>query len=354
MLNVLGVYPGDPGPPGGDCAATWRPRGGSCAPAGRRRCARPWPRGARLRLAVGRPPAGDRSTESLSFEQACTLPTTWMHRPHVASRGEAGGWAQRAAACRRGRRRPRRRRSTRTGLAPVSRPASGGRTSTSTCIAWASPAAPSAPATEAPSRSARRGCSAQLGCASRSTACRRTSSPAPSPCCGRTAGCARSASGRCGATSGSRRRPCRGTWRSRSTRPSSRRQPGCVELSSCSRTARTPLCCTACRCRPSSSRGACSRPFARCRAAPTRARWWFASRRRRRRRREGRHLLSGGTGGLGLVTGRWLGERGAASVVLAARGGRVATVEGERLKKLARCDFSVAKCDAAEPADTAR
>ena len=68
----------------------------------------------------------------------------------------------------------------------------------------------------------------------------------------------------------------------------------------------------------------------------------------------GAHLLSGGTGGLGLVTGRWLGERGAASVVLAARGGRVAAVEGERLKKLARCDFSVAKCDAAEPADTAQ
>ena len=68
----------------------------------------------------------------------------------------------------------------------------------------------------------------------------------------------------------------------------------------------------------------------------------------------GTHLLSGGTGGLGLVTGRWLGEGGASSVVLAARGGKVAAADGEKLRKIAECSFSVVKCDAAELTDTAR
>jgi len=66
----------------------------------------------------------------------------------------------------------------------------------------------------------------------------------------------------------------------------------------------------------------------------------------------GTHLLSGGTGGLGLVTGKWLGTSGAASVVLAARGGKVAVADGDKLKKIVACDFRVVKCDAAEPADT--
>ena len=68
----------------------------------------------------------------------------------------------------------------------------------------------------------------------------------------------------------------------------------------------------------------------------------------------GAHLLSGGTGGLGLVTGKWLGEGGASSVVLAARGGKVAPADGEKLRKIAECSFSVVKCDAAELTDTAR
>ncbi|EOD38765.1 hypothetical protein EMIHUDRAFT_224172 [Emiliania huxleyi CCMP1516] len=68
----------------------------------------------------------------------------------------------------------------------------------------------------------------------------------------------------------------------------------------------------------------------------------------------GAHLLSGGTGGLGLVTGKWLGESGVSSVVLAARGGKVAPADGEKLKKIAKCGFSVVKCDAAELTDTAR
>ena len=48
----------------------------------------------------------------------------------------------------------------------------------------------------------------------------------------------------------------------------------------------------------------------------------------------GAQLLSGGTGGLGLLTGRWLGETGAASLVLAARGGKVAAADAAKLKKL--------------------
>ena len=68
----------------------------------------------------------------------------------------------------------------------------------------------------------------------------------------------------------------------------------------------------------------------------------------------GAHLISGGTGGLGLITGAWLGERGASSVVLAARGGRVTPADSEKLKKSAACDFSVVRCDAAELMDTRR
>ena len=41
-------------------------------------------------------------------------------------------------------------------------------------------------------------------------------------------------------------------------------------------------------------------------------------------------------------------------MVLAARGGKVAPADGEKLKKIASCSFSVLKCDAAELADTAR
>ena len=63
-------------------------------------------------------------------------------------------------------------------------------------------------------------------------------------------------------------------------------------------------------------------------------------------------LLSGGTGGLGLLTGRWLGETGAASLVLAARGGKVAAADAAKLKKLPECVVRVVRCDAAERTDT--
>ena len=121
-----------------------------------------------------------------------------------------------------------------------------------------------------------------------------------------------------------RRRQPRGTSQSRSTRRLGRRQCGCEARCGLLSSRAAAPCCTACRCSSTTWRGRSSLPSARCRAAATSARWWCASRRPRRRRRAAAHLLSGGTGGLGLVTGRWLGERGAASVVLAARGGSVA------------------------------
>ena len=59
-------------------------------------------------------------------------------------------------------------------------------------------------------------------------------------------------------------------------------------------------------------------------------------------------VFAGGTGGLGLLTGKWLGEIGAASLVLAARGGKVAAADAAKLKKLSKCAVRVVKCDAAE------
>ena len=92
VLNVLGVYPGDPGPPGGDCAAHIAAKG---------------PGSSHLRVGdavLGHGLAALASisksdgrllatiTESLSFEQACTLPTTWMtvHMSLLAARPAAG------------------------------------------------------------------------------------------------------------------------------------------------------------------------------------------------------------------------------------------------------------------------
>jgi acyl transferase domain-containing protein/thioesterase domain-containing protein len=66
------------------------------------------------------------------------------------------------------------------------------------------------------------------------------------------------------------------------------------------------------------------------------------------------HLLTGGTSGLGLVTGRWLGETCASAVILASRGGRVAEDEIPRLSHLKECLVLVACCDAAEQVDVRR
>eukprot|EP00967_Tisochrysis_lutea_P158467 scaffold323976_cov106-Tisochrysis_lutea.AAC.1 len=66
---------------------------------------------------------------------------------------------------------------------------------------------------------------------------------------------------------------------------------------------------------------------------------------------DARHVLTGGTGGLGLVTGRWLGESGAASLVLASRSGRLADSERLRLAGLKGCAVHVSRCDSSEVSD---
>jgi NADPH:quinone reductase-like Zn-dependent oxidoreductase/3-oxoacyl-(acyl-carrier-protein) synthase/NAD(P)-dependent dehydrogenase (short-subunit alcohol dehydrogenase family)/SAM-dependent methyltransferase/acyl carrier protein len=66
------------------------------------------------------------------------------------------------------------------------------------------------------------------------------------------------------------------------------------------------------------------------------------------------HMLTGGTGGLGLLTGRWLGESGARLVVLAARGGTVSAADGSQLARLRECRFCAMRCDAADALDVRR
>eukprot|EP00967_Tisochrysis_lutea_P159118 scaffold328398_cov90-Tisochrysis_lutea.AAC.1 len=66
------------------------------------------------------------------------------------------------------------------------------------------------------------------------------------------------------------------------------------------------------------------------------------------------HLLTGGTGGLGLLTGRWLGESGALLVVLASRSGTIGARETTRLKSVKPCTIRLARCDAADAADVRR
>ena len=68
----------------------------------------------------------------------------------------------------------------------------------------------------------------------------------------------------------------------------------------------------------------------------------------------GVHLLTGGTGGLGLLTGQWLGDSGAATVVLASRGGAVAAADAAALRLVCGCDVRVVRCDAAEAVDVRR
>merc|ERR1712086_1231531 len=58
----------------------------------------------------------------------------------------------------------------------------------------------------------------------------------------------------------------------------------------------------------------------------------------------GTQLLTGGTGGLGLLTARWLAQRGAPAIVLASRGGVRASGAAVHL----------ARCDVAEPSHLRR
>mgnify|MGYP003715792209 CR=1 FL=1 len=68
------------------------------------------------------------------------------------------------------------------------------------------------------------------------------------------------------------------------------------------------------------------------------------------------HLVSGGTGGLGLLTARWLAGRGASRVVLASRSGALARGTNAEWALLAASGAAVriARCDAAEPVDARR
>ena len=95
VLNVLGAYPGDPGPPGGDCAAHVAATGGGVGHLsvgdaalghGFAALASLSRTDARLMAAID---------ASLSFEEASTLPTTWatVHLSLLAARPRSGDGA---------------------------------------------------------------------------------------------------------------------------------------------------------------------------------------------------------------------------------------------------------------------
>ena len=70
----------------------------------------------------------------------------------------------------------------------------------------------------------------------------------------------------------------------------------------------------------------------------------------------GSQLLTGGTGGLGLLTARWLARRGATHVVLASRSGALARGAAAEWALLGASGAAVriARCDAADPAAVRR
>ena len=71
----------------------------------------------------------------------------------------------------------------------------------------------------------------------------------------------------------------------------------------------------------------------------------------------GGQVLTGGTGGLGLLTARWLAEsRGASALVLASRSGALARGGAAEWALLGAsgADVRIARCDAADPAAVRR
>lgn len=66
------------------------------------------------------------------------------------------------------------------------------------------------------------------------------------------------------------------------------------------------------------------------------------------------HLLTGGTGGLGLLTAIWLGENGAVKVLLSSRSGQLAKMEPSRLTGLRTCGYCVLQCDTSDTSDMRR
>ena len=69
-----------------------------------------------------------------------------------------------------------------------------------------------------------------------------------------------------------------------------------------------------------------------------------------RSRLGGAHVVSGGTNGLGLLTGRWVAQRGASAVVLSSRSGRLADGTASELEQLVAsgCVAMVVQSDTAE------
>ena len=67
-------------------------------------------------------------------------------------------------------------------------------------------------------------------------------------------------------------------------------------------------------------------------------------------RMDGAHLVSGGTNGLGLLTGRWVAQRGASAVVLSSRSGRLADGMASEWEQLVAsgCVATLVQCDTAE------
>jgi NAD(P)-dependent dehydrogenase (short-subunit alcohol dehydrogenase family)/acyl carrier protein len=71
---------------------------------------------------------------------------------------------------------------------------------------------------------------------------------------------------------------------------------------------------------------------------------------------DGVHAVTGGTGGLGLLTGRWLAQRGASSLVLASRSGVIAEDMDAEWKTIQASEVNPAlmRCDTSEEAHVAR
>ena len=303
----------------------------------------PCPRDARLLAAIG---------ESLSFEQACTLPTTWstVHMSLLAARPRLGH----GCCCTRARAASAWRLAS-TPLARLRASATVGRPHKHRYLHQLGlAAARSARATAAPSRSALAKLLRSGGCASCSTACRRTSSRARSRCSARTAACARSASAAVWSYERHEAACALAYDASRSTRRWSRRRGGCAARCGAVVRARRRSCCTACRCElfdlESERRWP---PSARCRRLQHRQGGGPHPGRPRRRRARARTCCRAAAGGLGLVTGWWLGEGGASAVVLASRGGSVAARTARSCGRSASAGARGA-CDAAELTDSAR
>uniref|UniRef100_A0A0D3IZU7 Ketoreductase (KR) domain-containing protein n=2 Tax=Emiliania huxleyi TaxID=2903 RepID=A0A0D3IZU7_EMIH1 len=71
-------------------------------------------------------------------------------------------------------------------------------------------------------------------------------------------------------------------------------------------------------------------------------------------RLHGAQLLTGGTGGLGIVTAQWLAGCGASALLLASRSGAVADGVAALELRASGADVRVALCDAADAASTGR